>query len=76
MAPFYRYSAKALHMPFSKQKTAYQSEITLFIEELKKANPQLEQQQLAGRALLWDKPPISLDEQHRVLESTVPIDKH
>jgi len=58
-------------MLFSKQKTRYQSEITLFLDDLKKANPKLEQNQQAGRALLWDKAPRSLDEQHRVLESTV-----
>jgi len=63
-------------MRFSKQKTAYQSDITLFIDGLKKANPDLEQQQRAGRALLWDKAPISLDEQHRTLESIVPLDAH
>lgn len=63
-------------MRFSKQQTAYQSEITLFIDELKKANPNLEQQQIAGRALLWDKAPVSLDEQHRILESIVPGDAH
>lgn len=33
----------------------YTSEATDFIESLKKANPALETQQLAGRALLWDK---------------------
>ena len=58
-------------MLFSKQKTRYQSEITLFLDDLKKANPQLEKSQLAGRALLWDKAPRSLDEQHRVVESTL-----
>jgi hypothetical protein len=60
-------------MLFSKQKTAYQSEITLFINELKKANPQIEQKQIAGRALLWDKTPINLDERRRALDSTVPV---
>jgi len=60
-------------MLFSKQKTTYQSEISLFIDELKKANPQLEEQQRAGRALLWDKKPISLDEQYRTIKSIVPI---
>lgn len=38
------------------QRDHYQSEATLFIESLKKNNPQLEAQQQAGRALLWDKP--------------------
>jgi hypothetical protein len=33
----------------------YKSEITEFIEELKTKNPDLEAQQRAGRALLWDK---------------------
>lgn len=33
----------------------YQSDATLFINELKQHNPALESQQLAGRALLWDK---------------------
>ena len=30
------------------------SEATLFIEQLKIQNPELEAQQLAGRALLWE----------------------
>jgi hypothetical protein len=34
----------------------YESDITLFVEELKKKNPKLEQQQADGRARLWDKP--------------------
>ncbi len=34
----------------------YTSDITDFIEELKKKNPQLESQQREGRNLLWDKP--------------------
>ncbi|MET3106101.1 hypothetical protein AAKU67_000578 [Oxalobacteraceae bacterium GrIS 2.11] len=63
-------------MLFSKQKTRYQSEITLFLEDLKKADPQLEQKQLAGRALLWDKAPVSLDTQRRILDSTVTSDSH
>ncbi|MEZ2740215.1 DUF3460 family protein [Comamonas jiangduensis] len=33
----------------------YTSEVTDFINQMKKDNPQLEAQQLAGRALLWDK---------------------
>ena len=33
----------------------YQSEATQFIQKLKTDKPQLEQQQWAGRALLWDK---------------------
>ena len=33
----------------------YQSETTKFINELKKQRPELNEQQRAGRALLWDK---------------------
>lgn len=33
----------------------YQSEITLFINELKAKKPDLEAQQRQGRELLWDK---------------------
>jgi hypothetical protein len=33
----------------------YQSEVTHFIQDLKTARPDLETQQRAGRALLWDK---------------------
>lgn len=34
----------------------YKSEITQFLDELKRQKPTLEQEQRAGRALLWDKP--------------------
>jgi hypothetical protein len=34
----------------------YKSDIGQFLEELKAKNPQLEEQQRTGRALLWDKP--------------------
>ncbi|MDR7376027.1 hypothetical protein J2X19_000685 [Rhodoferax ferrireducens] len=33
----------------------YTSEATQFIEQLKQQKPSLEAEQLAGRALLWDK---------------------
>ena len=33
----------------------YQSDVTLFIEKMKKDKPTLEAEQRAGRALLWDK---------------------
>ncbi len=33
----------------------YESEITQFITELKRNNPELEAQQRQGRELLWDK---------------------
>jgi hypothetical protein len=63
-------------MRFSKQKTNYQSEITLFLEELKKTNPHLEQDQRAGRALLWDKAPLSSAEQDRIFNSPIPLGSH
>ena len=34
----------------------YESDITLFIQELKKQRPELEKKQAQGRARLWDKP--------------------
>ena len=43
----------------------YQSDVTVFLEKLKAAKPDLAQGQQAGRALLWDKEPISPDEQRR-----------
>jgi len=43
----------------------YKSDITRFLEELKATKPVLEASQQEGRALLWDKAPISLDEQRR-----------
>ena len=33
----------------------YRSEVTQFIDDLKAKKPELDQQQVAGRALLWDK---------------------
>ena len=58
-------------MKFSKQFSLYQSEATQFLNGLKVANPQLDQSQRDGRALLWDKAPIDLDTQQRSLESKV-----
>ena len=34
----------------------YKSEVTQFIDELKRQRPTLEAEQRAGRALLWDTP--------------------
>lgn len=36
------------------QRPHYQSDATVFINGLKQKNPQLETEQLAGRALLWE----------------------
>lgn len=58
-------------MKFTKQFQGYQSEMTLLIKDMKAKNPEIEKDQLAGRAALWDKKPIELDEQARDRESTV-----
>ncbi|MBC7573043.1 MAG: DUF3460 family protein [Herminiimonas sp.] len=58
-------------MKFSKQFPKYESEATLFIKDLKAKNPGLEASQRAGRALLWDKNPVGLDQQARDLDSSV-----
>jgi hypothetical protein len=58
-------------MKLSKQHSLYESDHTRFIRELKEKNPQIEEGQRAGRALLWDKAPLSLDEQQRRADSRV-----
>ena len=58
-------------MKFSKQHSMYESEHTRFIAELKAKNPAIEQGQQEGRALLWDKAPLTLSEQDRRNESRV-----
>lgn len=40
---------------FFFRRPDYTSEITQFIEQMKSQKPDLEAQQRAGRALLWDK---------------------
>ena len=49
----------------------YQSEITQFLNQLKEQKPELEEQQRKGRALLWDKQPLDLDERERQQASHV-----
>ena len=41
-------------MPFAVKP--YVSEATRFLQELKSQRPELESEQKAGRALLWDRP--------------------
>jgi hypothetical protein len=55
----------------SKQFSKYESEATKLIQEMKEKNPQLEAQQREGRARLWDKEPISLDNMARDKASRV-----
>jgi hypothetical protein len=45
---------KATHMNIF-YRPFYKSDITQFLEQLKTARPELQAQQQAGRALLWDK---------------------
>lgn len=54
---------------FGKDNT-YVSEYTQFIEGVLAQNPELKQGQIDGRALLWDKTPINLDERSRIDAST------
>jgi hypothetical protein len=49
----------------------YQSDITQFLNKLKADRPQLEAEQRKGRALLWDKQPIDLEERTEQQESRV-----
>jgi hypothetical protein len=49
----------------------YQSDITQFINQLKEQKPSLEEEQRRGRALLWDKQPIDLDERSKQQQSRV-----
>ncbi len=58
-------------MKLSKQHAMYESDHTKFIAELKAKNPGIEQGQREGRALLWDKAPISLAEQQERADSRV-----
>lgn len=58
-------------MKLSKQFQLYESEHTLFIKQLKKDHPEMEAGQREGRALLWDKAPVSLSEQERQMESAI-----
>jgi hypothetical protein len=50
----------------------YESEITQFLRELKAANPHIEQDQLYGRSLLWDKPSPTREDRERLQASRVP----
>jgi hypothetical protein len=49
----------------------YQSDITQFINKLKEQKPSLEEEQREGRALLWDKQPVDLDERAKLKTSRV-----
>jgi len=50
----------------------YTSEVTRFLEQLKAERPHLEAAQREGRALLWDRPSIDLDQSQRWKDAGVP----
>jgi hypothetical protein len=49
----------------------YESDITRFLRDLKEKNPRMEEGQRAGRALLWEKQSIDLDETLRAKKALV-----
>jgi hypothetical protein len=49
----------------------YTSDVTQFIEQMKAQRPSLEQEQRAGRALLWDRQ-LDRSEQAEWQDATVP----
>ena len=49
----------------------YLSDITQLINQMKEQKPSLEAEQRQGRALLWDKQPIDLDESSEIKTSRV-----
>jgi len=51
--------------------TAYESEITRFLRELKEKRPEIEQRQREGRAIWWDKE-LDPEQLRRWQESRIP----
>lgn len=49
----------------------YESEYTVFIREMRAQHPEWEKEQLAGRAILWDKR-IDYKEQNTFKQATLP----
>ena len=54
-----------------KKQTNYISDFENFLNDMKEKNPKIDDGQRAGRALLWDKEPINLDERARADESRI-----
>lgn len=52
-------------------KKNYESDVTLFLKQLKKDKPELQAQQVAGRARLWDKE-INTEQQEQFKAARVP----
>jgi len=53
------------------QKVRYESDFTCYMNDFLQNNPEVAQGQIDGRALLWDKAPIDLDERSRNKASQV-----
>ena len=49
----------------------YESDVTLFLKQLKAQRPQLEAEQRRGRAIWWDADPLDLERRKQELESGV-----
>ncbi len=52
-------------------KKNYESDVTLFLKQLKKDKPELQAQQVEGRARLWDKE-INAEQQEQFKAARVP----
>jgi hypothetical protein len=59
------------HSTHYGRRAMYQSDITQFLNQLKQQKPNLEVEQRRGRALLWDKQPIDLEERAELKASRV-----
>lgn len=49
----------------------YQSEVTLFLNQLKQEHPRIEAEQRKGRAIWWDAEPLNMDRLQRDRDSKV-----
>jgi len=49
----------------------YKSDVTQFLDSLKQRDPQMEERQRQGRALLWDRQPQDRDTQRATREARV-----
>ena len=63
--------SKLTDMNINNQYSGYESEFTQFLKQLKQQKPTLEESQRQGRALLWDKPATTLDDQAHTLDATI-----
>ena len=53
------------------QQVRYVSDVTQFMKAFLENNPEVAQGQIEGRALLWDKKPLDMDEAQRNAASRV-----